>query len=211
MRTLLKAGTDLDQAQELFFSLHGSLHNDDVSEGRVWSYADLIFSDLDEEDYRIIPQGMEHSLIWILWHISRIEDQTMNVVVAGGEQVYLREGWQAKLAAPIDHSGNLISGDDHAELTAAISPQALHSYRVAVGRSTWKVVKNLDRPQLSSKVQPERLERLISEGAVLEDARSLLEYWGRKTIYQMLLMPPTRHLMVHLNEAQKVKGKLKAG
>jgi hypothetical protein len=45
----------------------------------------------------------------------------------------------------------------------------------------------------------------MNEGALLPEADVLVEYWSRKKAYQLLLMPPTRHLMVHLNEAQKLK------
>ena len=114
---MLKGGTSLDQSQELFFSEHAVLHSRKMSGITGWSYADEIFTMLEEDQFRIIPEKKDHSLIWILWHISRIEDVTMNVLVAGGSQLYLQDQWKKKLASPIDHVGNLINPGDLLNLT----------------------------------------------------------------------------------------------
>lgn len=53
-----------------------------------------------------------------------------------------------------------------------------------------------------------RLQRLKDEGAVLEGADWLIKYWSGLTVAGLLLMPPTRHNFVHLNEAISVKRKL---
>jgi hypothetical protein len=42
-------------------------------------------------------------------------------------------------------------------------------------------------------------------GAVLEDAYGLIKYWGNRNIAGLLLMPPTRHCLVHHNEALQLK------
>jgi hypothetical protein len=36
----------------------------------------------------------------------------------------------------------------------------------------------------------------------------VLEYWGGLTYAGLLLMPPTRHNFIHLNEALRVKKKV---
>jgi hypothetical protein len=36
----------------------------------------------------------------------------------------------------------------------------------------------------------------------------LSDYWSKKTIAGLLLMPPTRHNFVHLNEAARIRQKL---
>lgn len=56
-------------------------------------------------------------------------------------------------------------------------------------------------------VKPSRLQRVLDEGAVVEAARDLTEYWGRRDIAGLLLMPATRHNLVHLNESLKIKRK----
>jgi hypothetical protein len=45
------------------------------------------------------------------------------------------------------------------------------------------------------------------ERAVLEAASDITDYWGKRTIAGLLLMPATRHNLVHLNEALRLKQK----
>ncbi|MCJ7735595.1 MAG: DinB family protein [Anaerolineales bacterium] len=205
LRELYSTGFQLQEARDLFYKQHAVLHSRGMSELGEWSYSDEIFQDIPGDLFRIIPPTGEHSLIWILWHISRIEDVTMNVLVAGNSQVYLRDGWKEKLSSPIHHVGNLINAGDLAAISQALDPDLLFSYRDAVGRQTRIIAAELEADFLAQKVPPERLTRLLEEGAVLPQAEGLLAYWGKRKIYEMLLMPPTRHLMTHLNEAYKLR------
>ena len=206
LRSLLSSGDQTQSAKDLFCNLHGVMHSRETPAGDSWSYADFIFNDLSEEQLRWIPEQAEHSLIWILWHISRIEDMTMNILINNGPQVYLSGSWRGKLKSPIHHSGNLIQDHNLRALSEGIMIDQLFNYRLAVGRRTQEIVKGLKKEDLFLKVPTERLDRIREEGALLSEAEVLIEYWSRKKIYQLLLMPPTRHLMVHLNEAQALKG-----
>ena len=83
LRVLFKEGSDLQAAKELFSKQHQVLHSAVVYGQEAWSYADEIFSDVTIEGFRQVPGDEGHSLLWILWHISRIEDITMRVLVEG--------------------------------------------------------------------------------------------------------------------------------
>jgi hypothetical protein len=209
LRTLFKEGADLQAAQELFKNQHQPLHSAAVSGSGAWSYADEIFLNLPDNSYRVIPPGEEHSLIWILWHISRIEDMTMQVLVAGSDQEYLKGGWADKLGSPYHHTGNNSPPQDMVDLTQVVNLKTLLEYRNKVGQNTRALVNTLKADQLRTKVLPERLDRLVKEGGVHAEAEGLLAYWGKRLIYELLLMPPTRHLIVHLNEAWEIKEKLR--
>lgn len=63
---------------------------------------------------------------------------------------------------------------------------------------------------LKKRVEAERLQRIKVEGAVVEEARWLTDYWGKKTFSGLLLMPATRHNLVHLNESMRILGKEKS-
>ncbi|MCJ7733434.1 MAG: DinB family protein [Anaerolineales bacterium] len=205
LRELYTAGNQLEETQNLFSSQHAVLHSRTMTGQGDWSFADLVFGDIDDELFRKVPDQTDHSLIWILWHISRIEDVTLNVLVAGGSQIYLRDGWKEKLSSPIHHVGNLIDTEDLAAISQALDPDLLFSYRDAVGRQTQIIAAGLEEDFLAQKVPPERLTRLLEEGAVLPQAEGLLAYWRKRRIFEMLLMPPTRHLMTHLNEAYSLR------
>jgi hypothetical protein len=209
LRSLFESRMDLDKARDLFYRIHGALHSGEVSGQEVWSYADEVFGNLSADQMRYLPEQENHSLVWILWHIARIEDVTMKVLAAGAVQTYQKDGWKEKLASPIDHVGNDISRKDLESLTEQVDIKALFSYRNAVGRGTRDLVAGLEWEMLTAQVDPAGLDRLIDESAVLPVSQGLLEYWGKRTIAGLLLMPPTRHLLVHLNEANELKRKLK--
>lgn len=94
---------------------------------------------------------------------------------------------------------------DVARLSATIDIEALRAYRVSVGRRTREIVQQLDVEALKRKVDPIRLQQVMDEGAVIPEARGLVDYWSRRNIAGLLLMPATRHNLVHLNEALRLK------
>ncbi len=144
----------------------------------------------------------------LVWHIARIEDVTMNILVAGGEQVYTRENWLERMAITVPSTGNLMDVNGVGKLSQAIDIDALRSYRNAVGRQTRSLVQGLNLEAIKAKIDPSRLQRVLDEGAVVPEAQDLIDYWSRRTIAGLLLMPPTRHNFVHLNEALKIKKKI---
>ena len=208
LRSMLTSGDQVEESKELFYSLHGVLHSKGVSESDYWSYADQVFLGISQDQLRIIPENHQHSLIWILWHISRIEDVTMNILVADEIQVYLQDGWIQELNSPIHHTGNDIDDSAVAELSQLVNIDQLFIYRDQVGRQTRRIVSALSEQDLAQKVSLSRLDRILKEGAVLENSNELIEYWSKKNIFQLLLMPPTRHLLVHLNEAHSLRKSL---
>jgi len=131
----------------------------------------------------------------------------MNLLVAGTPQIFSQGNWPEKMNAPIRHTGNSMNREDVAHLSAVIDIEALLAYRLAVGQRTREIVQQLMPDALKQKVDPMRIQRVIDEGAVIEDARGIADYWRKRTIAGLLLMPATRHNYVHLNEALKLKRK----
>lgn len=209
LRQALQAGSGEKEPIQKFLILHGILHSARVAPEAPWSYEDLLLDGLDEARFRVIPEGEEHSLVWILWHLSRIEDLTMNLLVGTGCQVFETGGWQAKMGSPIKHTGNGTGLEVTRQLSAAVDIPALRQYRHAVGRATRQVVSGLTCADFTRKVAPEMLQRILDEGAVLPEGIGVVEYWGRRDVAGLLLMPPTRHTIVHWNEARQVIARLR--
>jgi hypothetical protein len=208
LRRLLESGEDHEKALALFLSQHAQLHSMSMPGTEDWSYEDELLDGIKETQFRDIPPRGEHSIAWVVWHIARIEDMTMNLLVAGGEQVLGQGNWMQQLNSPIEHSGNEMSHTEVVELSAALDLAALRAYRKAVGQQTREVVRDLKAEDMARKTAPERLERIWAEKAVLPAAKAIVDYWSRRTVTGLLLMPPTRHLFIHLNEAWEIKRKL---
>jgi hypothetical protein len=204
LRAALNDKSQQDHAIALFMQQHSVLHSAKVSPVD-WSYEDDLLDDLSEEKWRrILPNG-EHSIVWNIWHLARIEDATMNLLVAGKPQLFTEENWQQRLNAPLVNSGNDIPMSDIVQLSDMVDVAALREYKTAVGKRTQDIVSTLNFADFKQKADPDRLQQIMDEGVLVPAAIGILEYWSRRTIAGLLLMPPTRHNMVHLNEVYNLK------
>jgi hypothetical protein len=207
LQAALKHPEDFLKAKELFMCQHAMVHATAMSQSELWSFEDEVLQNMTEADFRHIPQNEEHSIAWILWHIARIEDVTMNLLIAGTPQLFQQDHWQERLKTTIGHTGNAMSVEAIAELSAALDIEVLREYRIAVGRRTQQIVKQLEPMALKYNVNPARLQQVRKQGAVVEAADEIVAYWGSRTYAGLLLMPATRHNFLHLNEALRLKQK----
>jgi hydroxypyruvate isomerase len=194
-----------DEAMQLFFSQHAMLHSAKMAQLEQWSFEDAILNDMTQEQIRRIPHNCEHSVAWNIWHIARIEDVTMNMLVAGSTQILNQSNWKEKMKISVRDTGNVMNEEGVADLSEKIDIMALREYRVNVGQQTRKIVKRLQPVDLKRKVDIARIQNIKKEGAVVDAASDLLEYWRKRNIAGLLLMPATRHNLVHLNEALQLK------
>jgi len=129
----------------------------------------------------------------------------MNLLVAGSPQILHRDNWLEQMKITVRDTGNALDEKGVADLSNAIDIEALRAYRLAVGRRTREIVRQLQPEELKQKVEPSRLQQVRDEGAVVEAASGIVDYWGKRNIAGLLLMPATRHNLVHLNEALQLK------
>ena len=208
LQRLLATGEDFPRAIDLFLSQHAPLHAREMAQTDSPTFEDVIWEGLSESDARLIPQGAEHSIAWCFWHLARIEDVTMNLLVAGTPQLFEVGGWQLRLNVTDSDTGNAMDEPRIAQISARVHLVTLRAYRTAVGRRTRQVVHALQPGDLKKKTDPARLQQVLDQGAVEKAAYGLIEYWGGRTIAGLLLMPPTRHNFVHLNEAVNLKSRI---
>jgi hypothetical protein len=208
LRRLLNSSDDHSAAIDLFLRQHAMVHDAAMSNSGLPSFAEEVWQEASEAVLRSLPPKCEHSIAWLVWHIARIEDMTMNVLLAGKAQVFQQADWLTKMNITVRHTGNVVMDRaDVVELSQAIDIAVLRAYRLAVGCATRQAVTGLSAGELQRKVEPARLQQLLDDGSVSPEATGLIEYWGSLTLGGLLLMPPTRHCLVHLNEALKVKKK----
>jgi hypothetical protein len=200
----LRCSSDHTLAQDLFMQQHALVHAG-ISPGL--SFEDEVWDGLTDAAARRVPRGHVHSIAWLMWHTARCEDITFNLLVAGGDQVLLSGGWLEKMNITVRDTGNEMSEAELVAFNAAIDLTALREYRLAVALQTRDGVQAALPDEFQQKVRPERLARIMDEGAVVEAARYLVDYWSARTIGGLLLMPATRHHLTHINEALRVKKK----
>ena len=209
LRRLLLEDRAYQPALPVFLEHHTAVHAAKLSTGAHWSWHDEVLAGLTPDQLRYTPKGSPHSVAWRIWHIARIEDVTMNILLADGTQVFSSGKWAARLDVGFVGVGNEMSEADIVQLSKTINLKALFAYRLAVGKRTRAIVPRLNLDILARPPAPDRVRRLIDERAVQPPAVWLQDYWGGHPAANLLLMPATRHPFVHLNEIKRLLPKLK--
>lgn len=205
LRKIMMSFDQYDRAIELFLRQHAMLHSAKMAQSGLWSFEDEILNDMTEEQIRCIPRNCEHSVAWCIWHIARIEDVTINILVGGNPQVISQNKWLERMNIKFCDTGNAMDDESMAELSATIDIKALREYRIVVGQKTHTIVQRLQPESLKQKVDPLRIQKVRDGKVVVEAASGIVDYWSKRNIAGLLLMPPTRHCITHLNEALRLK------
>ncbi len=208
LKDLFTRQDDFEQAVALCLSMHAMVHESSMTGFPETTYEDEIWDSLDRKAFETMPTVKDVTIAWNLWHITRIEDLTVNFLIAGGDQVF-NEDWRARMGTKFKDTGNAMTDGQILELSRSLNREELRNYRNEVGRRTRTVFGQLCRQDRKRKVNPKDLQRIFDAGGVTAQSESvwLLDFWGGKTVSGLLLMPVTRHQIVHLNDSVKLKKK----
>lgn len=204
-------GDDIGYIRKLTLDVHAMVHPAEVSgkaEKTIADYVldhmmeghqnDLVAREDWEEDLRYAGTNTV-PLCWQFWHTYRIEDLVGNILMADQNQLFNSE-WQKRIGANITDTGNALELDEAIAFAKGIHVEALREYMIAVGKNTRQILGNLTLEQIRSMVPEAWVMRILEEGGVTTDFRSvwLLVFWGRLTRGGMILTPMTGHHMMHL-------------
>ena len=209
LRKIIVKTERFDQTLKLCLDMHSFLHDSRISGSNIKTYMDELWDNLTDEQFRYIPPKRDVSIAWDIWHITRIEDLVANILITSSTQVFNEGQWMKKMGIKVTDTGNAMNRKEIEDFTRRINMKALYNYRMETGKKTQKVISRLKPVDMKMKMEPVRIKRILDEGGVLtaENSQWLLDFWSRKTIAGLLLMPITRHQIVHMNDALKLKGK----
>jgi len=209
LREIILKKDKVEESKALARMVHSMVHSSYVSGTDEKTFEDELLENLEDEIFRTSINEKGRTIAYGLWHSSRIEDITMNLLVAGDEQVFNSGNWKERINTEIIDTGNALSSEQILEFSKNINIQELKNYRIAVGKKTRTTIGNLSNEDMKRKFDKEKLQRIIDEGAVLDVEASnwLIDFWGRKNVAGIILMPATRHNMVHINESLSAKRK----
>lgn len=208
LKKFLEQPVHFREAIKICLEMHSLVHTSDVSGSNFSTYEDELWDGLTTEMLTATLPKKNTTIAWDLWHITRIEDITANILVANSRQI-LNASWLKKLKIEITDTGNAMTDKEINDFSLSIDLDELRNYRIAVGRKTQNIIRQLIPGDLKRKMTSAQLQKIFDEGGVVEDTESkwLLTFWGKKTVAGILLMPITRHQIVHLNECMKIKEK----
>mgnify|MGYP002603336904 FL=1 len=118
LKELIGKKETFDKAKDLYLSMHRNLHfsdNDNTLMDQLWKMLDI-------KDFSIMPTVKDVTIAWNIWHITRIEDLTVN-----SEQIYNKE-WKMKMNVSVNDTGNAMTDDEIIDLSKSIDIEALKEY-----------------------------------------------------------------------------------
>jgi hypothetical protein len=108
---------------------------------------------LSAEELAFRPDGKSNSIGWLVWHLTRIQDDHV-AGLHGGEQVWTAGGWSERFALPLDPSdtGYGHGPDDVAKVTADFA--LLLGYFEEVHENTVAYLGTLSDADLEQVIDP---------------------------------------------------------
>ena len=190
---------------QLFLRDHARVHSAAVGQPEGFSLEDVVLSGLSEDQIRLRPREGLNSLAWLLWHMARAEDVAINVVLANRPQVIDDEEWPQRLNLARRDGGTGMTDDEVSDFSAKVDIPALRGYRAAVGRRTREVAASVRPEELEQPIDAAHLRRVVSAGALGENAAWVEQLWDGKTKAWFLCWLGYGHNYMHLGEAWCVR------
>jgi len=209
LREIILKKDKFNEAIELCLEQHRMGHASEMCNSEEKTFDDVLWDGLDEETFRTVTNKKKRTIAYGMWHSARIEDITMNILVADTQQVINSDNWMERINSKISDTGNAMTPEEILDFSNDINMKELREYKITVGKRTEEIIKNLNPEDMKRKTSKEGLKRVLEEGAVLdvEGANWLLDFWGKKNVAGLILMPGTRHHIVHINESMEAKKK----
>jgi DinB superfamily len=172
-------------------------------------FIDELFTGLSDDQVRARPHGL-NSVVWLVWHATRIEDAAVSRFVSDLPQVLVAGDWSRRLGVERRDVGSGMSDAEVNALSGRIDPAALRSYAHAVADRTRAVVESLAATAWDEIVTPERVHAVVTDEALLVDAGRWVEkFWARGHARGWyLLQTALLHPYGHWFEALATRGQL---
>ena len=199
-------------ARALFLADHARIHaaatstEAEMATAGGFTMQDDTLKRLPEDDLRASPEGL-CSIVWHIWHMTRIEDVVVNAMLRGSREILDRDGWLARLGVDVRLVGTGDSDQEVRGFSEQVDITALLAYRDAVGRATRAWVRDLDLDTLDA--VPDLTERLAAAPPIVGDrALWLLRFYSGKSGAFLLTFPVTNHGFMHWAEARVTRSRL---
>jgi hypothetical protein len=160
-----------------------------------------VWNKVSEEQLRSRPHTQLNSIVWNLWHITRVEDAGINRFVVDRPQVLFEGGWFDQIGVPYRHHGTGMTLEEVKHLSQAINIKALHGYSQAVNWRTLEIIAQLVPESLDAVIHSERLQIiLVDEGIAYPNAQWLSEAYHGWTKGKCLMHFGLTHAYQHVGE-----------
>lgn len=172
--------------------------------------------ELEDKDYYAIPfinaDGYHSKTIaYSLWHIFRIEDIVVHTLIKKDRQIFFEGDYQNRMNSPLITTGNELVKEQISDFSKCLSTDVLYEYIATVKASTDEWLQTIDYAELKKKFDTADKARIQELNVVSKDDNAvwLIDYWCNKDVKGLLLMPLSRHWIMHIEAGLRIKNKLK--
>jgi uncharacterized damage-inducible protein DinB len=137
---------------------------------------------LEELTYR--PGGESNSIAWLVWHLTRIQDDHI-AGVDDGRQLWISDGWAERFGLPLPLTDTGYGHDSDAVSLVKAPAKLLLDYYEAVHQRTLRFVASLEEADL---------DRVVDEG------------WDPPVTLQVRLISVIADDLQHVGQAAYVRG-----
>lgn len=136
----------------------GAVRTDDLlieTYGRVRELVPEVVDGLGEDDLARRPRAGANSIAWLVWHLSRVQDASVEAALGDGSPVWTAQGWQQRLGLdlPAEDTGYGHSPEEVGRVRS--SAELLAGYHAAVAARTEHLLRG---------VGDDELDRVVDEG-----------------------------------------------
>ena len=171
---------------------------------------DYIFATCSNDDFSKMPLAKNKTIAYYLYHLARIEDITSNILIAGRPELFFTKNFDKLLNSPIVTTGNEVTRGQLIEFSRALDINQLKNYTTLVLANTNLIIQNMSYEDSKIKVAVDRKVKLLKSNIVSTDENAfwLVDYWCKKSYTGLLLMPFSRHQMLHLDSCLRIINKI---
>lgn len=199
-------------ARALFLADHSRIHaaatstEAELAAAGGFTMQDDTLKRMPESDLRATPDGL-CSIVWHLWHMTRIEDVVVNTLLQGTPEVLDAGDWARRLGVEARLVGTGDTEEEVRGFSERVDVAALLAYRDAVGQTTRAWVTDLDFATLDT--VPDAAARFAAAPPIVgERAQWLPRFYTGKTAAFLLTFPVTNHGLMHWAEARVTRSRL---
>lgn len=175
-------------------------------------------TELEREEFNAIPfmnaEGYHSKTIaYSIWHVFRIEDIVAHTLISGDEQIFFSGGYKELIGSPIITTGNELVKQQISDFSKVLNLDELYRYATSVKNSTESLLKSFSFSDLKRKMVDTDKERLKLINVVSEDEKAcwLVDYWCGKDVRGLIGMPFSRHWIMHVEAALRIRNKICSG
>lgn len=150
------------------------------------------------------------TIAYSLYHIFRIEDIVAHTIIAKDEQIFFAGNYKKRMHSPIITTGNELARQEIADFSKALDLTELYRYVYDVDKATSRLLKQFTFDDLKKKYTEQDKKAIRALGVVSEDEKAvwLIDYWCNKDLKGLIQMPFSRHWIMHIEAALRIRNKI---